>query len=761
VPLNQTKTSNSANHIFHKTALATAISAALAIPQLSNASICAIPDPDTELLVTSLTTSDDHCDGVISIREAIQFANANDQASNIITFAEDIMGTIEVSEALVINKSLTITGPGKDVLTLKSNSNDLFSIDDPEAGTESGLDFDLSAVTLFRQDAEGEGNGIISHQGEHGGKITLDDIRIHEDTQSGRLVEADAQDGQSSISLTNSQIIGVACNGDGCPEDNSLQVGILIDAYNADGETNTIIENTQASHANINYVAAIGGNKASINVSNVDIENIQSEGKSVFSSYSTQDTVSINFDDVNINKSSFYTLIRSSSEDNNTKFSIVNSKISENEIRSSLHSLYGRSEDATYAFTMENTDIINNEFSSYGLRFSQNIAASILNSNINNNTISVDSCCPSDDRAILYFDGDAAAESTISNSSISNNAQRAIYLKGDGSEPSLSLKIINSTLSGNQNTITLGGAVSVEDANLTVEHSTIANNAAKIGAGGILNQNGNVTISNSIIAGNSIIADESGEPTDYVLNSDLIGAFSINSSLIQNLDNAETKSGWSTEIGDFGIHLVGDGVDQTADTGNNLLGRDPLLQNLEVKGGLTPIHDLTEDSPARNAGIIDAESIPEFDQRGEGFPRLTANTLDLGAVQFHSNPVAVNNSITLKVDSAPVNIKVLSNDATSSNGLAFDLTSVVIMEHPAHGKIEAMTDGTLTFSLTDNFIGDVSVKYTVADIAGNRSNEATVTISIIKSTSSKKSSGGAMFWFASILGLISIRRFKK
>ena len=292
------------------------------------------------------------------------------------------------------------------------------------------------------------------------------------------------------------------------------------------------------------------------------------------------------------------------------------------------------------------------------------------------------------------------------------------------------MKIINSTLSGNQNTIIAGGAIKVENANLTIAHSTIANNAAKDGAGGIYNQDGNVTISNSIIAGNSIITDEAADPEDDVLNTDLVGSFTINSSLVQNLNNTETKSGWTTEIGDFAIHLFGDNPDQFPNIGNNLLGVDPLLQDLAIKGGLTPVHDLAENSPARNAGQVDADLITEFDQRGEGFPRLTGDVLDLGAVQFHNNPIAVNDSATLEVGAGPINIQVLSNDASSSNDLALDLESVVIMEHPAHGEVEVQTDGRLTFSLTDDFTGNVSITYTVADIAGNRSNQATVDINI-------------------------------
>jgi len=787
---------------FQKTALASAISAALVMPQLAYADNPP-PPPLNPLLVSTLADTIDNTDGLTSIREAIQFANSNDQVSNTITFAQNLTGTIEVSETLAIDKNLSITGPGKDVLTLQSNNSDLFTINDPEAGTEDGLDFDLSAVTFLSQDSERNDNQIIRHQSSHGGKISLNDIRVHEDTHASGLVFSQAQDNDISISLKDSQIAGVICEEENCSNEKSLKISYLLAAVNPLGSSEIIIENTSISNIFSQYLLQTHGNDANITIKSSQFESIDGNSKSVFfNATSEQNSASINLQDSSVKNSTLGLIFEAySQQEGNVNIEIINSNIDENKT-DFLAFTGGRSDTVAGTFTMTNSSMSNNELSYTGLIFDTNQTVSIINSSINNNTLNVDDCCPQDEQAILNFDFHTTKALIISNTSINNNSLRAIsieghstnelliensaitnnttlsvnggagiYLNNDDPEQPLSLKIINTTLSGNQSSAATGGAIKVENANLTIAHSTIANNAAKGSAGGIYNKDGNVTISNSIIAGNGIISEASTEEANFeetINNADLMGDFIITYSLVQDINNTENgdkTSGWNTSINDVAIQLVD----------NALLGADALLQNLAIKGGLTPVHDLAENSPARNAGLIDDGIITEFDQRGEGFPRLTGEVLDLGAVQFHSNPIAVNDSATLEVGAGPINIQVLSNDASSSNDLALDLTSIVIMEHPAHGEVEVQTDGSLTFSLTDDFTGNVSITYTVADIAGNRSNQATVDINITEAilpepdgnpenlpeAGKKKSSGGATYWLVLILGMLGLRRFRK
>jgi len=752
------------------------------------------PTPSVDqLLVNTLSDILDDSDGLTSLREAIMFANDNEQASNTISFAEETIGTIEINEALIVNKNLNITGPGKDVLTLQSNNSNLFNINAPDASLENGLDFDLSAVTLLGQDADGEYNEIINHSSNHGGNVTLNDIRVHEDTQASSLVFSQAQGDNISISLQDSQIAGEICEEENCSDEKSLRINYLLTAANPLGSSEVIIENTSISNIFNQYLLQTHGNDANITVKSSQFESIDGNSKSVFfNATSEQNSASINLQNSSVKNSTSGLIFEAySRQEGDVNIDIINSNIDEN-TTDFLAFTGGRTDTVTGTFTMTNSSMSNNELLHTGIVFDKNQTATIVNSSLNNNTLNIDDCLPQCEEAIINFDFHTTKALTISNTSISNNSLRAIsieshntnelliensaitgntslsvnggaaiYLKNDAPEQPLSLKIINSTLSGNQSLAATGGAIKVDDANLIIAHSTIANNAAKQGAGGIDNQDGNVTISNSIIAGNSIILEASTEEANIeetnveeaVNNADLMGDFIITSSLVQDINNTENgdkTSGWNTSINDVAIQLVD----------NALIGADALLQNLAMKGGLTPVHDLAENSPARNAGLIDDGIITEFDQRGEGFPRLTDEVLDLGAVQFHPNPIAVNDSTTIEESSTLININVLENDVSNSSGLALDIGSIVIMQHPASGAVEVQEDGSLTFTPADDFIGDVNVTYTVADIAGNRSNEAEVNISIPEKQV-KNSSAGAMHWLLVAFGLLGFRRFKK
>ena len=64
---------------------------------------------------------------------------------------------------------------------------------------------------------------------------------------------------------------------------------------------------------------------------------------------------------------------------------------------------------------------------------------------------------------------------------------------------------------------------------------------------------------------------------------------------------------------------------------------DPLLGPLADNGGPTLTHALLPGSPAINAGDPGAASLPEFDQRGPGFPRVAAGRIDIGAFELPSS----------------------------------------------------------------------------------------------------------------------------
>jgi hypothetical protein len=209
---------------------------------------------------------------------------------------------------------------------------------------------------------------------------------------------------------------------------------------------------------------------------------------------------------------------------------------------------------------------------------------------------------------------------TIVSSCLSNNIVCPVSIGetvyGGGIYNLTTLILINSTVSGNR--ALAGGATApgytggiVNVGILTLKNCTVAGNAGGTSVGGILND-GTLNLSNTIIG------DNQGPYYDDLLN---------RGSVIQAGMNI---------VEDFNL------------TGPNVINEDPCLGALQDNGGLTKTHLLLEKSPAIDAAGNNelpadtwdmdedsniSESIP-WDQRGEGFPRISNQIVDIGAVEF-------------------------------------------------------------------------------------------------------------------------------
>jgi len=173
--------------------------------------------------------------------------------------------------------------------------------------------------------------------------------------------------------------------------------------------------------------------------------------------------------------------------------------------------------------------------------------------------------------------------------------------------PTTKLTITNSTVSGN--TAARGGGIATSRP-LYLANSTIANNTAEGGGGGVLfvlagikDSGGVLDTQSSIIAANTV-----GGGAAFAAD---LGA-----------DDALTVTGANSLIvaADAAITLP-------ADT----LAVDPLLQPLADNGGPTRTLALGEGSPAIDAGNNAAALA--FDQRGEGFVRVSGTAADIGAFE--------------------------------------------------------------------------------------------------------------------------------
>jgi hypothetical protein len=95
----------------------------------------------------------------------------------------------------------------------------------------------------------------------------------------------------------------------------------------------------------------------------------------------------------------------------------------------------------------------------------------------------------------------------------------------------------------------------------------------------------------------------------------------------------------SGDLGSLGHNLLGISADGTGYDVTDLLDLDPQLGPLQDNGGLTQTMALLCGSPAIDAG--DNTDAPDFDQRGEGYPRIVNGIIDLGAYEVQDGECGV------------------------------------------------------------------------------------------------------------------------
>ena len=269
---------------------------------------------------------------------------------------------------------------------------------------------------------------------------------------------------------------------------------------------------------------------------------------------------------------------------------------------------------------------------------------------------------------------------TLTNSTISGNSTTGDFAIGGGIYGSNAVRVINSTISGNSTTgdsARGGGIIAVGE--VTVVNSTISGNSTTgdSAPGGGIYSHYAVTVVNSTITANSIagqLADGGG-----------LGSFNVtvhNSIIAGNFDteNVSHPDLWQYNNGTLDVRysLIGDNNGTTfapAPVGSpddkfNLVGThaariNPKLAPLADNGGPTQTRRLVVGSPAINAGS-NALVVTSTDQRGAGFPRFKLGTVDMGAFELSVPPVVANfgGSVTY-TENAP--LALIARTATVSD----------------------------------------------------------------------------------------------
>jgi uncharacterized repeat protein (TIGR01451 family) len=297
-------------------------------------------------------------------------------------------------------------------------------------------------------------------------------------------------------------------------------------------------------------------------------------------------------------------------------------------------------------------------------------------------------------------------DSTISQNSANNGDGGAIHIQnGD-------VTVAGSTLSQNFAS-DQGGGILAFGATLTITNSTISQNSANFDGGGVNNYRGTTVVTNSTLTGNRADADGVGggtggglwtnsfNPTSTLFNTIVAGNFQGTGSTANDIANKDVEAASANNlVGDAGSAggLTHDNDGNPAAGGNNIVGNagsgtldittvlDTTLQN---NGGSTDTHALVTGSPAIDAGSNDRATEDgtvggtalTTDQRGAGFARIIdggiAATVDIGAFEF-DDPQA--DLVITKTDSFDPLTGVLIYTVTVDNAGPSDAAGVVVTD---------------------------------------------------------------------------------
>jgi cell division septation protein DedD len=233
-----------------------------------------------------------------------------------------------------------------------------------------------------------------------------------------------------------------------------------------------------------------------------------------------------------------------------------------------------------------------------------------------------------------------SASLSVNNSTLSGNSTPGdgAGILNDGSGGSATLTITNSTLSGNLATGYGGGICSYGhfgSATSTITDSTVSGNSAGHNGGGIFNDgfggNAALTVTSSTFSGNDYwgISIEAVQCCATLTISNTVLNAAAGRANIYNAYGTVTSLGYNLSSDNGGGFLIATG---------DRINTDPMLGPLQDNGGLTFTHELLFGSPAFDAGDPNLTPLPQYDQRGLGFPRVVNGRIDIGSFESHFTP---------------------------------------------------------------------------------------------------------------------------
>ena len=217
---------------------------------------------------------------------------------------------------------------------------------------------------------------------------------------------------------------------------------------------------------------------------------------------------------------------------------------------------------------------------------------------------------------------------TVMSSTIANNVA---FGDGGGIADDGRLRVIGSTLNGNSTTGFGGGIASGGD--VVIINSTISGNSADEG-GGIVSA-GTLSVTHSTINANSAILSGGG----IFMTSVFTGELSLESTIIANSVGGDCVLSSDSRL----VYNAFNFIESSRQAcgilpgGGTTVGGVALLEPLADNFGPTQTHALQDNSPAIDSA--NPNCMADFDQRGIGRPQ--GERCDIGAVERLTTPLAV------------------------------------------------------------------------------------------------------------------------
>ena len=556
------------------------------------------------MLSITVDTLVDENDGVgvgtgTSLREAIAAAVSGD------TIDFSVTGTINLNQnsPLVINKSLTVSGPGASFLTIRAF--------DPTPATKNGdgmqvlliNDADpesLSTVTLTGITITGADRNFVDGAGIYTTEnLTLDGCVVSDNRttgQGGGIYSHNTQALQNTLVVRNSTITGnSAINSEG---------GGIRKRYGS-----LLIENCTISNNTAAYAGGVSGADGGIIV--------QVSGSTFAGNHSTQTNMIFGGGAIfcynamlTVSDSSITGNSAANGGGINTRqtwVTVSNSTLSNNTATTDGGAIWVTDLGVTLTDCVIQGNTAGTKGGGVQSQSSLTVTRTTISGNSATSTTSGSGGGVSSSSPMLLVD------STINNNSARYGGGIAISSFG-------TTQIVRSTLSGNTATFRGGGLYAVQSQPVVVSHSTITLNTAPAAGGGGVGSVRNVAFRSSVVSGNI------GSDVQFTgINSNTISSQGYN---IVGTGNSLAK-----------FNQPGD---QTGVT-------DPKLGPLAANGGPTKTHTPLAQSPAIDAGdpaaVAGMNGVPLYDQRGKPYARIWdadgvgGGRIDVGAVELQTLPL--------------------------------------------------------------------------------------------------------------------------